>query len=160
EARRQAEADRAREKIRAARRLSRAAWGLGVAALLTTMLAIMAWNESSKAVAAKKDAEELREVADDQKAIALTQAHLAKVATRDAQEKEAPAKKEAAAARRSTAVRLAAQAQDSIKTHPQRAVLLAIEAVNTVRRAGDPKVPFTEQALQMALDGCGGVGLG
>jgi WD40 repeat protein len=62
-------------------------------------------------------------------------------------------------ARIATAERLAAQAQASLSEHPQRGLLLAVEAVRTTLREGEPVVPTAGQALRQALANCGGKAL-
>ncbi len=54
---------------------------------------------------------------------------------------------------------LAAQALEAIGRFPQRAVLLAIEAVEATRRFGEPNVHLAERALREALAACGGIPL-
>ncbi|MEA3209955.1 MAG: hypothetical protein QOE70_3012 [Chthoniobacter sp.] len=59
-----------------------------------------------------------------------------------------------------TAQRLAAQSDQALERFPQRSLLLAVEAVETVRRSGEPMVATAEQALRRALASVGGRGFG
>ena len=58
-----------------------------------------------------------------------------------------------------SAVRLAAQSQITLEKYPQRSLLLAVEAVYTNKRKGEPHVPEAETALRQALSSIGGRGL-
>jgi hypothetical protein len=51
---------------------------------------------------------------------------------------------------------LAAQSQATLEKFPQRSLLLAVEAVETKRRAREPHVPEAETALRQALSFAGG----
>jgi len=55
---------------------------------------------------------------------------------------------------------LAEEAQQTLDTFPQRSLLLAVEALNTTGRAGQPLVPRAEEVLRNALVHTGGQGLG
>lgn len=59
-----------------------------------------------------------------------------------------------------TSQRLAAQADSALSRFPQRALLLAVEAVNTSLRNKEPIVADAERALRRALAEVGGRGLG
>jgi len=63
-------------------------------------------------------------------------------------------------ARLATANLLAAQANDSAEKYPQRALLLAVEALNVNNISGEPRTPAAEQALRDALANSGGRGVG
>jgi hypothetical protein len=105
-----------------------------------------AHNASQDALSQKKAADDAREKAQQKAELALA--------------KEKEAKREAREARRATAIRLASQAQQNFEAHPQRGLLLAVEAVNVITQAGDPRVPALTQTLQRALESLGGQGLG
>jgi WD40 repeat protein len=60
-----------------------------------------------------------------------------------------------ALSRRIEAMRLAALAQNALKTNPQESVLLATEAFRITVRAKEPPVPAAEQALRDALGDAG-----
>lgn len=62
-------------------------------------------------------------------------------------------------ARIATARQLAAEAEAAVAAYPQRALLLAVEAVQTTTRAGEPAAPAAEDALRRALGSAGGQGL-
>ena len=63
-----------------------------------------------------------------------------------------------AEARKALSGQLAAQAQAALTDHPQRGLLLALEAFNALE-SGDRRVPSAEQALREALSRIGGVSL-
>src|SRR5262249_7099970 len=58
-----------------------------------------------------------------------------------------------------TARRLSAEAETAVDTHPQRGLLLALEAITTTTRAGQPPASAAEDALRLALSRAGGRGL-
>jgi WD40 repeat protein len=59
-----------------------------------------------------------------------------------------------------TSQRLAAQADGALSRFPQRALLLAVEAVNVTRNGKEPVVPDAERSLRRALSELSGRGLG
>lgn len=59
-------------------------------------------------------------------------------------------------ARIATSRQLAVQSQSVLEEHPQRSLLLAVEALTTTLQAGEPRVPAAEQALRQALANTGG----
>ncbi len=63
-------------------------------------------------------------------------------------------------ARVATAQSLAHQADAVLADHPQRSLLLAVEAVQATRREGEPRVAAAEEALRRALARAGGRALG
>jgi len=54
---------------------------------------------------------------------------------------------------------LAAQSQAALEKYPQRSLLLAVEALATTKRYGEPRVPIAEEVLRQALSHTGGRGL-
>lgn len=72
----------------------------------------------------------------------------------------APAAANGAADRRARAAQLAAGAALALETHPQRSLLLAVEALSATARAGEPPVAVAEEALYAALARASGTGLG
>lgn len=91
-------------------------------------------------------------LADQNGALALNHAALAldERTARDSAERQM---------RIATAERLAAQSQLSRNGTPQRSALLAIEAINVTRRAGDPAIPRAVEALHESLQVLGGTPL-
>jgi WD40 repeat protein/heme exporter protein D len=67
------------------------------------------------------------------------------------------AETQAREARMAVAGKLAVQAQAAVENHPQRGLLLAVEALNALQR-DDPRVPSAEQVLRDALGKAGGLG--
>ncbi len=59
-------------------------------------------------------------------------------------------------ARIALARQLAAQSQSTLENFPQRSLLLAVEALATTRRAGEPTIPTIEECLLQALSNVGG----
>ena len=65
-----------------------------------------------------------------------------------------------AADRQARAAQLAASAALALEAHPQRSLLLAVEALSATARAGEPPVAIAEEALRAALARASGIGLG
>jgi hypothetical protein len=59
-------------------------------------------------------------------------------------------------ARAALSAQLAVQARTVLESHPQRGLLLAVEALNTTIRMGEKPVPVAEDALRAALASSGG----
>lgn len=69
-------------------------------------------------------------------------------------------RKEAERQRRiATSFRLAFQAEQVLEDHPQRSLLLSVEALNVIVKMGESRVWAAEQALRNALAHCGGLPL-
>lgn len=105
------------------------------------------------AEAAKRLAEAQRKLAEDsgtKLAAALAQAKSAAKNEREARAETEQRLREA------DAMRLAVNAKDSRQRYPQRALLLAAEAVETTRRKNEPIRSAAHQALREALDNIGG----
>jgi WD40 repeat protein len=62
-----------------------------------------------------------------------------------------------AEARRATAGKLALESKTSLESFPQRALLLALEAVRTNQAANEPVLPEAEEALRFAVERVPGV---
>jgi WD40 repeat protein len=61
--------------------------------------------------------------------------------------------------RRTASAGLALEAMNSLNQHPQRSLLLAVEAVELYWKTGDTRVPAADNALRSALTRVGGTGL-
>ena len=112
------------------------------------------------AEARRRDAENAKQLADAQRKLAeeaggKLAAALAKA--ENAADKERDARSEIEQRlREADAMRLAMYAKDSLQRFPQRALLLAAEAVETTRRKSEPIRSAAHQALHEALDNIGG----
>lgn len=175
---------------RTRRQRSRWAWqGVGVLAVLAILLALgvaarqwqaaesrrveaeqanataQASEEKALAEAANARQAELDAVISGQKAIEEAQNARNAEATAEARREEAllaqaEAERQARAARLAFSGQLAEKAQVAIDAFPQRALLLAVEALNMTLQTRDPRLPVVEQALRQALSSTGGRGLG
>jgi serine/threonine protein kinase/WD40 repeat protein len=111
-------------------------------------------KESQRLAEARRvDAENAKQLAEEsgkQLAVALGQA-------KEAAAKESEARKEVEKRlREADAMRLAMNSKDARQRYPQRALLLAAEAVEATRRKNEPIRAPAHQALREALDNIGG----
>jgi WD40 repeat protein len=95
--------------------------------------------------------------------VAGVSAIFASKAEQTAKEQKAKAEKQtvqaetaAREARAALSGQLAVQARTLLESHPQRGLLLAVEALNTTSRMGEKPVPAAEEALRAALASSGG----
>lgn len=175
----EAERQRAEEQASASRRLLRLAVALAAVFLLAVAAAVLAWNQRQQARAQEQIAQDraLEAIAAQETAVAEASARAAAQATAEARRVEAEAARAEAVAAQDEAVaaqdeaeqsalvarsgQLAAEAQGAIaEGHPQRALLLAVEAVSVTLQMDDPRIPGTEGMLWQALRNSGGFSLG
>jgi WD40 repeat protein len=95
--------------------------------------------------------------------VAVVAAIFASKAEQTANEQKAKAEKQtvqaetaARQARAALSGQLAVQARTLLESHPQRGLLLAVEALNATSRMGEKPVPAAEEALRAALASSGG----
>jgi WD40 repeat protein len=161
----EAERRRAEEQASATKRLRRLAIALAAVFLLAVGAAVLAWTQGQRA-----QKQEQAAVAEARaRATAQTQAEadraIAVAAKGDAVNAEATALAERDRAERQAIIarsgQLAAQAQAAMsENYPQRALLLAVEAVSSTLQSDDLRVPAAEEVLWQALGYSGGLGLG
>jgi WD40 repeat protein len=157
-----------------ARRVRRWVWVAMVVFLVAAVAVVVAVNQTSKALKATGKAEIADQNAQAATARSAQEAQRAAAATAEAAKKTLEAEQASAAAKEEATVAdqqsrqariaranlLAAQAQENADSFPQRSLLLAVEALNVTRGAGDPPTASANQALRTALANSGGRVLG
>lgn len=116
--------------------------GVVIALIISVALGVVAFFQRQEAIAAKIKAEE-----------AQTQAEEAQK-----QAEQAQARAEAETRKANSGV-LSLEAENALDQYPQRALLLALEAVRVNEEAGEPVMPDAEEALRAAIERTSGLGL-
>jgi WD40 repeat protein len=148
-----------------------------IGGVLANVMRSRAVESKTQAIAAADDARKSAQIADEQRRVAQDaqkatatalerEAEQRKIAEQSQQATAAALKQETVARqqtehelRRAESYSLASQSQALFKTAPQRSLLLAVEAAEVTRRAGELETPAARQALYDALSLCGGESL-
>ena len=134
---------------------------------VSVVLAVRMLNERDRANLAEQLARDrLLKVEQEQNKtrIALVNAKRARDSAAKAKDNEIERREEAQQQRKeaekqtriANARRLAARSRETLLEHPQRSLMLAVEAIETSRRHGETHVPVAEQTLRDALASVGG----
>jgi WD40 repeat protein len=161
----EAERRRAEDQARATSRLRRLAIALAVVFLLAVGAAVLAWAQGQRAQEQEQTAVAEARARGTAQAEAEAERAIAVAARDDAVNAEATAIAERERAERQAIIarsgQLAALAQTAYaENYPQRALLLAVEAVSPTLQSDDLRVPAAEEVLWQALGNSGGLGLG
>lgn len=116
--------------------------GVVTALIVSIALGVVAVFQWRDAVAAKQAAEAAQTKAEQEEARAVAAQLIAEAETRAA-----------------NAGRLALESENALNQHPQRALLLALEAVKVNQDANEDVLPDSEEALRLALTKVSGIGL-
>lgn len=116
--------------------------GVVTALIVSIALGVVAVFQWQAAVAAKQEAEIAQAKAEQEEAKAVASQLLAEAETRIA-----------------NAGKLALESENSLEQYPQRALLLALEAVKVNQDANESVLPDSEEALRLALQKVTGTGL-
>ncbi|CAG0931851.1 putative serine/threonine-protein kinase PkwA [Thermoflexales bacterium] len=134
---------------------------LSVGMIIMAALAVLAFQSKQEAdqqrrvaVTAQAQAETQRQSADAARATAVADANARAAAEAQAVQQSNIAKQQYRAALSS---QIAGQAQLSLNDFPQRSLLLAVEALSVTLKAGEPRVPASENALREVLARAGSI---